>query len=77
MVFADTSLANLHAYWVYEAKMGFLMTVSASKRGAEDLLDAGIFEQLSMCAFISVPPMREEIIGKPHSSYPVEQSLTV
>jgi nuclear pore complex protein Nup205 len=43
--------------------MAFLMTVAASKRGAEDLLDAGIFEQLSMCGFISVLPMREEIQG--------------
>lgn len=55
---------NLHAYWVYEAKMAFLMTVAASKRGAEDLLDAGVFEQLSMCGFMSVPPMREEMIGE-------------
>ena len=62
---ADGVLANLHAYWVYEAKMAFLMTVAASKKGAEDMLDAGIFEQLSMCSFVSVPPMREEIIGKP------------
>jgi nuclear pore complex protein Nup205 len=45
--------------------MAFLMTVAASKRGAEDLLDAGIFEQLSMCSFVSVPPMREEITGAP------------
>jgi nuclear pore complex protein Nup205 len=44
--------------------MAFLMTVAASKRGAEDLLDAGVFEQLSMCSFISVPPMREEIMGE-------------
>ena len=58
------SLVNLHAYWVYEAKMAFLMTVAASKKGAEDMLDAGIFEQLSMCSFISVPPAREEVIGK-------------
>jgi nuclear pore complex protein Nup205 len=60
-------LANLHAYWVYEAKMAFLMSVAASKKGAEDLLDAGVFEQLSMCSFVSVQPMREEIMGESHS----------
>jgi nuclear pore complex protein Nup205 len=49
---------------VYESKMAFLMNVAASKRGAEDLLDAGIFEQLSMCSFVSVQPMREEIMGE-------------
>lgn len=43
--------------------MAFLMNVAASKKGAEDLLDAGIFEQLSMCSFVSVQPMREEIMG--------------
>ena len=61
---ANGVLVNLHAYWVYEAKMAFLMTVAASKKGAEDMLDAGIFEQLSMCSFVSVPPMREEITGQ-------------
>jgi nuclear pore complex protein Nup205 len=40
------------------------MNVAASKKGAEDLLDAGIFEQLSMCSFVSVQPMREEIMGE-------------
>jgi nuclear pore complex protein Nup205 len=44
--------------------MAFLMNVAASKKGAEDLLDAGIFEQLSMCSFVSVQPMREEIMGE-------------
>jgi nuclear pore complex protein Nup205 len=44
--------------------MAFLMNVAASKKGAEDLLDAGLFEQLSMCSFVSVQPMREEIMGK-------------
>jgi hypothetical protein len=48
--------------------MAFLMNVAASKKGAEDLLDAGIFEQLSMCSFVSVQPMREEIMGELHFS---------
>ena len=40
------------------------MNVAGSKKGAEDLLDAGVFEQLSMCSFVSVQPMREEIMGE-------------
>jgi nuclear pore complex protein Nup205 len=54
--------------------MAFLMNVAASKKGAEDLLDAGIFEQLSMCSFVSVQPMREEIMGKLHPLINAETS---
>jgi nuclear pore complex protein Nup205 len=46
--------------------MAFLMNVAASKKGAEDLLDSGVFEQLAMCSFVSVQPMREEIMGELH-----------
>lgn len=48
---------NLHAYWVYEAKIAFLMTIAASRKGAEELLDAGVFEVFSMCNFIAVQPI--------------------
>ncbi|ORY22986.1 nucleoporin Nup186/Nup192/Nup205 [Naematelia encephala] len=51
---------NLHAYWVYEAKVAFLMTIAASRRGAEDLLDAGLFEMFAMCGFISVQPIVDD-----------------
>lgn len=51
---------NLHAYWVFEAKMAFLLALATTRRGAEDLLDAGIFETLSMCSFISVQPYAED-----------------
>ncbi|WRT63517.1 uncharacterized protein IL334_000422 [Kwoniella shivajii] len=45
---------NLHAYWVFEAKVGFLMTLASTRKGAEDLLDAGLFEILATCGFISI-----------------------
>lgn len=51
---------DVHAFWVFEAKMAFLLSVSATRKGAEDLLDAGIFETLSMCSFISVQPYVED-----------------
>lgn len=50
---ADCPAENLHAFWVFEAKIAFLLTVATTRKGAEDLLDAGIFEILSMCGFIS------------------------
>ncbi|WVQ93947.1 hypothetical protein IAU59_001025 [Kwoniella sp. CBS 9459] len=43
---------NLHAYWVFEAKVAFLMTVASNRKGAEDLLDAGVFEMFATCGFI-------------------------
>jgi hypothetical protein len=55
--------------------MAFLMTVAASKKGAEDMLDAGIFEQLSMCSFVSVAPMREEIIGELQRPHPFKRAM--
>ena len=55
--------------------MAFLTNVAASKKGAEDLLDAGIFEQLSMCSFVSVQPMREEIMGELHYAHWREDKL--
>lgn len=61
------SAENLHSYWVYEAKISFLMAVAASRKGAEDLLDAGIFEVFSMCGFIAVQPLTEEHAGESYS----------
>ncbi|KAK4687817.1 hypothetical protein P7C73_g2307, partial [Tremellales sp. Uapishka_1] len=51
---------NLHAYWVYEAKLTFLMALAATKKGAEELLDAGVFEMFAMCGFINVQPVMDE-----------------
>jgi nuclear pore complex protein Nup205 len=39
--------------------MAFLLSVSATRKGAESLLDAGLFEILSMCSFLSVRPYAE------------------
>jgi hypothetical protein len=62
--------ANLHAYWVFEAKIAFLMTIAASRKGAEELLDAGIFEVFSMCSFIAVQPIGSEGHGELHMLSP-------
>ncbi len=61
---ADTFLANLHAYWVYEAKIVFLLSIATSRKGAEDLLDAGVFEVFSMCGFVAVQPITDDSMGK-------------
>ena len=58
--------ANLHAYWVYEAKIAFLLAVASSRKGAEDLLNSGIFEVLSMCGFITVQLFAEDTTGMSH-----------
>lgn len=55
---------NLHAYWVYEAKIAFLMAWAGSRRGAEELLDAGVFEILSMCSFMTVPPLVSQTMSE-------------
>lgn len=46
---------SLHAFWVFEAKVGLLLSVAATRKGAEDLLDVGLFEVLAMCGFIATP----------------------
>ena len=51
---------SLHAYWVYESKITFLLAYASTRKGAEDLLDTGLFEVLAMCSFISAQPMTEE-----------------
>lgn len=48
--------------------MAFLASVAASRKGAESLLDAGIFEVLSTCGFITVQPLTEEITTSPVAS---------
>ena len=45
---------DLHVYWVFEAKVAFLLAIATTRKGAEDLLDAGIFEILSTCSFIAI-----------------------
>jgi nuclear pore complex protein Nup205 len=54
---------NLHAYWVYESKIAFLMAIASTNKGAEALLDAGLFETFSTCAFMMVQPLSEESMG--------------
>lgn len=45
--------------------MAFLLAVATTRRGAEDLLDAGIFEIFSMCSFIAVQPYAEDTCESP------------
>lgn len=45
---------NLHAYWVFEAKVAFLIALASTRKGSEDLLDAGIFEIFATCGFINI-----------------------
>ncbi|ODO07092.1 hypothetical protein I350_04461 [Cryptococcus amylolentus CBS 6273] len=45
---------NLHAYWVFESKLAFLLALASTRKGAEDLLDSGLFEILATCGFINV-----------------------
>ena len=49
---------------MYEAKISFLIAMASSRKGAEDLLEAGIFETLSMCGFIDVQPVNDDMMGK-------------
>jgi nuclear pore complex protein Nup205 len=47
-------------YWVFEAKIAFLLAYATTRKGAEDLLDAGLFEILSTCGFIAAQPYAED-----------------
>ena len=55
---------SLHAYWVYESKVTFLLAYASTRKGAEDLLDAGLFEVLAMCYFFSVELVSDEVVAK-------------
>ena len=61
-----TFSANLNAYWVYEAKIAFLLAFASSRKGAEDLLNSGVFEVLSMCGFIAVQSFANDSMGESH-----------
>ncbi|WVN87077.1 uncharacterized protein L203_102253 [Cryptococcus depauperatus CBS 7841] len=54
---------NLHAYWVFEAKMAFLISLASSRKGSEDLLNCGLFEILATCGFINVQ-LNEEVVDE-------------
>lgn len=56
---------NLHAYWVFESKIAFLTAVASTRKGAEDLLDAGVFEVFAMCGFMAVQPISEDVLADP------------
>ncbi|WVQ79550.1 hypothetical protein IAT38_001649 [Cryptococcus sp. DSM 104549] len=65
---------NLHAYWVFEAKVAFLISLASTRKGSEDLLDAGVFEIFATCGFINVETSEEimdeaaanEIVSRQH-----------
>lgn len=58
-------VGNLHAYWVFESKIAFLTAVASTRKGADDLLNAGIFEVLAMCSFMAVQPISEDVLADP------------
>ncbi|WWC66972.1 uncharacterized protein I206_100879 [Kwoniella pini CBS 10737] len=58
---------NLHAYWVFEAKIAFLVAMASTRKGAEELLDAGIFEVFATCGFINIQ-LGEDIIDEAAAS---------
>lgn len=50
---------------MYEAKVAFLLAVASSRKGAEQLLDAGVFEMFATCGFVNVQPLNEEVLADP------------
>jgi nuclear pore complex protein Nup205 len=50
---------DLHAYWVYESKIAFLLAIAATQKGSEDLLDSGVFEMFATCGFMTVQPIED------------------
>lgn len=53
---------GLHAFWVYEANVAFLTAYAGTPKGAEDLVEVGIFETLAMCSFMGVSPFNDDVI---------------
>ncbi|RSH80248.1 uncharacterized protein EHS24_008821 [Apiotrichum porosum] len=53
---------NLHAFWVYETKVAFLTAYAATAKGADDLVEAGVFQTFAMCGFITVQPFSEDVL---------------
>ncbi|WVW81644.1 hypothetical protein I302_103639 [Kwoniella bestiolae CBS 10118] len=58
---------NLHAYWVFEAKIAFLVAFASTRKGAEELLDAGLFEIFATCGFMNIQ-IGEEIMDETAAS---------
>lgn len=54
--------AALHAFWVFESKMAFLLAVASTRKGAEQLVNAGIFQTLSTCAFVNAQIITLEVL---------------
>lgn len=55
---------NLHAYWVYESKVAFLVAFAGTAKGAEELVEVGVFETFAMCGFLGVQPFSEDVISE-------------
>lgn len=55
---------NLHAYWVFESKTAFLTAFAGMPKGAEDLVEVGVFETFAMCGFIGVQPFSADVLGE-------------
>lgn len=56
--FAEERLTteSLDALYVFEAKLALLIRLAQTRKGAEDLVDAGLLEVLAQCDFIGMRP---------------------
>lgn len=68
---------NLHAYWVYESKVAFLLAYAATPKGADDLVEAGVFQTLATCGFIAVQPFSEDVVDDVSANETVERQHRV
>lgn len=68
---------NLHAFWVYEAKIAFLVAYAGTAKGADDLVEAGVFETLATCSFVAVQPFGDEVLNDAVASEAVHRQHRV
>ncbi|TXT07302.1 hypothetical protein VHUM_03472 [Vanrija humicola] len=68
---------NLHAYWVYESKVAFLIAYAATAKGADDLVEAGVFQTFATCGFIAVQPFSEDVVDDVSANETVERQHRV
>ncbi|KAL1406935.1 hypothetical protein Q8F55_006347 [Vanrija albida] len=68
---------HLHAYWVYESKLAFLIAYAATPKGADDLVEAGVFQTFATCGFIAVQPFSEDVVDDVSANETVERQHRV
>lgn len=64
---------NLHAYWVYESKLNFLTAYASTAKGADDLVEAGVFEVFATCGFIAAQPFSDDVYSEVSAYETVER----